>query len=164
MLSRIRCPHLATERPDPRASADLCADFAFRVTNILTEPRMPTAKRTGGGRKRASSARKGRGARSGSRAGSSGRSKSPRSRAGASRKRSTGARKRAMRPVRAKKRASKKGSSRGSARRSSARKSAGRGSSAVARVKRVATGVVHQAAGLGERAVESVTGFVQDRF
>jgi hypothetical protein len=34
----------------------------------------------------------------------------------------------------------------------------------VARVKRVASGVVSQAAGLGERAVDSVTEFVQDRF
>jgi hypothetical protein len=34
----------------------------------------------------------------------------------------------------------------------------------VARVKRVASGVVHQAADLGERAVDTVTEFVQDRF
>jgi hypothetical protein len=57
---------------------------------------------------------------------------------------------------------------------SSSRKSAGRKSSrkrsssrsrrTVARVKRVATGVVQQAAGLGERAVDTVTEFVQDRF
>jgi hypothetical protein len=32
------------------------------------------------------------------------------------------------------------------------------------RVKRVAAGVVQQAAGLGERAVGSVTEFVHDRF
>jgi hypothetical protein len=31
-------------------------------------------------------------------------------------------------------------------------------------VKRVATGVAHQAVDLGERAVDTVTEFVQDRF
>jgi len=36
--------------------------------------------------------------------------------------------------------------------------------SPVARVKRVASGVVQQAQGLGERAVGTVTEFVQDRF
>jgi hypothetical protein len=64
----------------------------------------------------------------------------------------------------------KASSSRKSARKSSSRKKSSRGrsrrrtQSPVARVKRVATGVVQQAAGLGERAVDTVTEFVQDRF
>ena len=64
---------------------------------------------------------------------------------------------------------SRKSSSRASGRKRGARKSSRsrsrrRSQSPVARVKRVASGVVHQAADLGERAVDTVTEFVQDRF
>ncbi len=165
-VDRVQCEPKSQQRrgqsPEP---AFLCADFAFRVTNILTEPRMPAAKRTRGGRKSASSARKGRSTRGSTRTGSSARSKNSRSRSTGSRKRSAGSRKSASRSSVGRKSTSRKGSSsrRGSTR-SSARKSTRRRTSAVARVKRVASGVVHQAAGLGERAVETVTEFVQDRF
>jgi hypothetical protein len=49
-------------------------------------------------------------------------------------------------------------------RKAAARKGARRRQSPVARVKRVASGVVQQGIGLGERAVGTVTEFVQDRF
>ncbi|HMF99921.1 MAG TPA: hypothetical protein VK560_01605, partial [Gemmatimonadaceae bacterium] len=60
----------------------------------------------------------------------------------------------------------KSGGRKASSRKGGARKSRPRRKtqSPVARVKRVASGVVHQAADLGERAVDTVTEFVQDRF
>jgi hypothetical protein len=156
----------------------LCSNLAIGSTNPRTwSIPMAAAKkssRSKGGRKRAGSSGRSRG---GARKRSSGRKsggarKSSRGRS-SSRKSSSSRRKGGAR------KSSRRSSSRSSGRKSGGRKSGGRKSSSarkssgrkrrrtqspVARVKRVATGVVQQAAGLGERAVDTVTEFVQDRF
>lgn len=138
----------------------LCANLAIGSTNPPTRSfPMAAAKkssRSKSGRKRSrsgSSGRKRGGAKKRSTKRSSGSArKSPRRGARkSSAKRKSSGRKSASR---------KKGGARKSSRSRSRRKS----QSPVARVKRVASGVVHQAADLGERAVDTVTEFVQDRF
>ncbi len=142
-------------------AALLCANLAIGSTNPPTRSfPMAAAKkssRSKGGRKRSrsgSSGRKRGGARKRSaKRGSGSARKSPRRKSSARRKSS-----------------GRKSSARKSGRKGGGRKSSGRtrsrrrAQSPVARVKRVATGVVHQAADLGERAVDTVTEFVQDRF
>ena len=157
----------------------LCANLAIGATNPSTwSIPMAAAKkssRSRGGRKRAGSSGRSRG-------GARKRSSSRSSRSSRSSSRTRGARKSSSRRGGSARKSSRKSSSRSSGRKSGGRKSSRKSStrksggrkrsggsrrrsqSPVARVKRVATGVVHQAAGLGERAVDSVTEFVQDRF
>jgi len=131
-------------------TALLCANLAIRSTNPPTRSLpMAAAKkssRSKSGRKRSrsgSSGRKRGGSKRATKRSSASARKSPRRRSGrksSARRKSTG-------------------------RKASTRKRArSRSQATVARVKRVATGVVHQAADLGERAVDTVTEFVQDRF
>ena len=156
-------------------AALLCANLAIGSTNPPTRSfPMAAAKKSSsrGGRKRSRSGSSGR--KSGGRKRS--RSSSSAGRKGGARKRSRSRSARKSAGGRKSSRSRRKSSSRkSSSRKSSSRKSSGRKSggrkrarrrrqSPVARVKRVATGVVHQAAGLGERAVDTVTEFVQDRF
>src|SRR6202022_939590 len=124
----------------------LCANLAIGSTNPPTRSfPMAAAKKSSsrGGRKR-------------SRPKSSGRKSGRRKVAGrkGSSARKSSARKSPRRKSAARKSTSRKKSSRGRSRR--------RKQSPVARVKRVATGVVQQGAGRGERAVDTVTEFVQD--
>ena len=85
--------------------------------------------------------------------------KSKRGRAGTSPRKSSPARKRSTA-------ARKTGKARGRTKKKvvKAKSPRSRGASPVDRVKRVATGVVHQATHLGEAAVESVSQFVHNRF
>lgn len=158
----------------------LCANLAIGATNPSTwSIPMAAAKkssRSRGGRKRAGSSGRSRGGarkRSSSRSSRSSRSSSRTrgARKSSSRRRGGSARKSSRKS--SSRSSGRKSGGRKSSRKSSTRKSGGRkrsggsrrrSQSPVARVKRVATGVVHQAAGLGERAVDSVTEFVQDRF
>jgi hypothetical protein len=147
------------------SSSFLCANLAIGSTDHPTRSfPMAAAKKSSsrsGGRKRSRSGSSGR--KSGRRK-VAGRKRPSRSRSGNARK-SSGARKKSSRRKGGRKSSSsrKSGGRKSSSRKKSTRPRR-RSQSPVARVKRVATGVVHQAAGLGERAVDTVTEFVQDRF
>jgi len=134
----------------------LCANLAIRLTNPATRSLSMAAarksSRSRGGRKKSSGRKRG----------------AARKRSSSARKSSRGGRKSSARRKGGRKSAARKSSSRskrGGRKAGAGRKRArSRAKATVARVKRVATGVVHQAADLGERAVDTVTEFVQDRF